>query len=151
MNKMSNNLMLINKLILFNKSMLDEDVDALYFVDKLSFDLRFINSSLDNIWIEYLKFKDIYSKDDLIKTYSFTLKRFYNLLDKIVKNPEIIKSYRLDNSIISSFISNLKNKMELIQEHNSRATLLDNQEQCINEEEYMLLLSGNEDDEKGPG
>jgi hypothetical protein len=147
MNKMSNNLMLINKIILFNKSMLDEDIDPEFFIDKINFDLRFINSNLDNIWIEYLKFKDIYSKDDLLKTYSFTLKRFYNLLDKIIKDVEIIKNFKLENSMIVAFINNIKNKMELISEHNSRATLLENKEQCINEEEYMLLF--NDDDQSG--
>lgn len=138
--------MLVNKLIIFLENMLDEDINYDYFQSKLTFDLNFINTCMDDFWLEYLKFYDLYRKDNFVKTYTFLLKRFNKLLTIIIKNKTIITNFKLDTTMLDVFIDNVRNKLETVSDHNIRLKLAKTEGQCINEEEYMLLLNDlNED------
>jgi|GEM_PF-1664192 len=145
MSKMSSNLMLINKIIIFDKSILDEDIDYRYFTEKVIFDINFINKCLEEFWNEYLKFSDIYKKDDFIKSYSFTLKRYYKYLLKILDSTAGIKNLNIEVESVKVYLNNIKEKIDFISDHKSRSEMFGSTEQFINEEEYHLLLDNDDE------
>jgi hypothetical protein len=146
MYKMPTNLMILNKILIFCESMIEEDFNGEFFSDKLTYDLDFVNIKLNNFWDEFLRFMDIYERDNFLKTYSFTLKRFKNLLERLIdmkSNPNKIKA---DTPGIKDILLNINDKLDQIKKHKIRLKLNQSGEQLINEEEYSMLLEMNDDD-----
>ena len=148
MHKMITNLMMVNKIIIFCDSMIDDDINGEYFSDKLNFDINFINSLIANFWDKYLKFIDIKQKNNFLEIYFFVLKRFYKLLYRIKKNRTSYEDYNVSELVINDILESINNKIKLIKEQDSRAKLSNTEKQCINEEEYSLLFENFEQEEQ---
>ena len=140
MDKMETNLMMISKILLFSNNLLEEDIDYKYFSDLFSYNINFINNRLNDFWDEYIKFIKIHETNNFIKTYYFILKRFNKFLLKLKES--ILKSddFHIDEVEINSILNSIKNRINLIKEHNYRLRSIDSEKQFINEEEYSILF-----------
>jgi len=145
MYKMPTNLMFINKIMIFCENMLDEDIDGECFSEKLMFDLEFINQKLLDFWEEYLKYVDIYERDNFLKTYSFSLRRFKNILEKVVRNMPLHNGLSIDDNSINKILFNIIENIQQIKSHKNKIKIAGSEQQIINEEEYSLLFQ--KDDE----
>ncbi|MCK4797450.1 MAG: hypothetical protein KAT05_08720 [Spirochaetes bacterium] len=146
MYKMPANLMMINKIIIFSDSMIEEDINEEFFSEKLIFDIEFINKRLSDFWDEYLKFIDIYERDNFIKSYSSVLKRFYKLLHKIKEFIPLTNNFYIDERMTNGIIENIRNRINLIKDHRDRLKLVNTEKQIINEEEYSMLFENFEEE-----
>ncbi len=137
--KLNNNLLLINKMILFYNNLLEEDIDLELFLTQVDYNNMCINNLLDEIWDEILKKIDEHQNDNITKTYYFTLKRFHKLLfDYKPKMKELNKNKLLDN--LNNILNEIQKKINLIRENKFQIKSGQFSKQFINEEEYSLLL-----------
>ena len=146
MYKMPANLMMINKIIIFSDSMIEEDINEEFFSEKLIFDIEFINKRISDFWDEYLKFIDIYKRDNFIKSYSSVLKRFYKLLHKIKEFIPLTNNFYIDERMTNGIIENISNRIILIKDFRDRLKLVNTEKQIINEEEYSMLFENFEEE-----
>lgn len=140
MNKIINNLMVINKMIIFCENILKDDIDEAYFTDKLEYDINYINNLISALYQEYLKHILEYKEENILKTYSATLHRFNKFLKKIDGNDALIKRFSINLSIFNSIVRDVTARIELLKEHEERKKLAQSQGQYINEEEYNMLF-----------
>ena len=137
--RLNNNILLINKFILFLQNTLEDDIDLEIFVDMMYNIINNINIIIDDTWDEYLKKVDEYNNDKILKTYYFVLKRFQKYLfefkdkTKSTKDPKL-----LDN--LKNIIENIQNRINLIRDNKFIIKSGKFTKQFINEEEYSLLL-----------
>lgn len=146
MYKMTANLMMINKIMIFCENMLDEDINGECFSEKLMYDLEFINQKLLEFWEEYIKYVDIYERDNFLKTYSFSLRRFKNILEKVVKNMPLSNGLKIDEKIINSILYAIIKNIKEIKNHKNKIKIAGTEQQIINEEEYSILFQNMDDD-----
>lgn len=146
MYKMPTNLIFINKIMIFCESMLEEDINGEFFSEKLMFDLEFINRKLLDFWEEYLKYVDFYERDNFLKTYSFSLRRFKNILEKVVKNMPLYNGLKIDDNSINNILSAIIENIQQIKTHKNKIKIAGTEQQIINEEEYSLLFQNLDED-----
>lgn len=145
--KLNNNLLLINKFILFLQNSIEDDIDIEVFTDMMYNICNNLNVLLDDSWDEYLKKADEYNNDKVIKSYYFVLKRFQKHLfafkDKI-RSSNDLKLF--DN--LKYIIDNIQNRINLIRDNKFIIKSDKFSKQFINEEEYSLLLKDLDNEEK---
>jgi hypothetical protein len=140
MHNMINNLMTLNKVIIFVENMIDDDINPEFFSLKINSDLDFVNSRVNDFWDEYLKDTEAYKKENFIKTYTFVLKRFYTLMKKFEKNMIFPGSYKIDETLVDFYLNNIQEKLGMLNNYNTRSRIVNTKKQCINEEEYSILF-----------
>ena len=133
------NLMMVNKIIIFFENMINEEVDFEFFTDKIIFDINFIDTSLNKLFDRFIKEVSYYSNDNIIKIYFSCIKKFYRLLGDISKKKEIISNQKLHNSLFDIKV-NLEKRLDNIRNFNVRTSIKQFDKQCINEDEYNMLL-----------
>ena len=143
--KIINNLISINKLVLFQNNLIDEDIDIDLFSSQIKFNLNFTILMLDSFWDEYTKFVDVYEKENFVKTYYFTLKRLHKFLYKLKDNNSFLNKAKLEESEVKEIIIKIQNRINLIRENKFNIKYADTKKQCINEEEYFILFNKNDD------
>ncbi|HOJ64089.1 MAG TPA: hypothetical protein PLE45_06680 [Spirochaetota bacterium] len=138
--KINNDLMILNKYLIFFEDLVDEDVDYNLFSTKIFSDITFINGGLNMLFDEFVKYNSYFDNENILKIYYSSLKRFYRILLKVLKNYELLNSVQRDISSIIEIRDSLEKKMESIKSFNNRKKIISKDKQCINEEEYSLLL-----------
>lgn len=137
--KLNNNLLLINKMILFYNNLIEEDIDLDLYINQLDYNMLCINNLLDELWDELLKKIDENKDENIIKTYYFVLKRFHKLLFNLKS-----KTYDFNNNKLLENITNIleeiQKKIYLIRDNKFQIKSGQFSKQFINEEEYSLLL-----------
>ncbi|HNZ27214.1 MAG TPA: hypothetical protein PK385_04725 [Spirochaetota bacterium] len=134
------NLMNVQKIIIFTETLLEEDIDYNLFSKKIINDIEFIDSSLNIIYGEFIKNVKYYSNDNLIKIYYSCIKRFYKMLGRVSKNEDLLNSNLNFIHILKSVKRSLEKRLEYVRNFNYRIANKDSDKQCINEEEYSILL-----------
>jgi hypothetical protein len=137
----SNDLIVMNKLILFSNNILDEDIDINMFKNYLYETNDFICNTLNILWSDFLKNDELIEKENFIKSYYFVIKRFQKFLfrfnDLINKN----KNYALfENEEINNIINFNQEKINVIRDNKYNISSISSINQYINEEEYSKLL-----------
>jgi len=137
--KILNNLNALNKIILQNINIFDEDIDLNFFEKIIIDNVNFIFSSLNEIWLEFLRNYEVFEKENFIKSYYFAMKRFQKLLYKIVETNEKNNNFKKNIEEIKKNISFNMQRFVLIRENKFKPNLLE-ENQLINEEEYNILF-----------
>ena len=143
--KITNDLMILNKYIIFVESILDEDIDYTIFATKIFYDITFINCSLNILFEEFTKNLNYFENENLVKIYYSSIKRFYKIVIKVLENHNLISSMQKDFSIIKDIKIFLENRIENIKNFNNRKNIVSKEKECINEKEYSLLLESLDD------
>ena len=133
------NLMMVNKIIIFFENMINEEVDFEFFTDKIIFDINFIDTSLNKLFDRFIKEVSYYSNDNIIKIYFSWIKKLYRGLGDISRKREIISNQKLHNSLFDIKV-NLEKRLDNIRNFNVRTSIKQFDKQCINEDEYNMLL-----------
>jgi hypothetical protein len=142
----SNNLILVNKIILFTDNVLNENSDIIFFHDYIASANSFIHISLVKLWNEYLKNIEDLEKENFLKSYFFTLKRFQKYLHKVKNSIDSNVKFKIFSiEEIEKMITINQEKISLIRANNYRIKSNDNKEQYINAEEYSFLLEKEDD------
>ena len=147
MKKIISNLMMLNKIIIFIDSMIEDTIDGEFFYEKVNYDITFTNYLINHFWDAILRQVNTEEKDNFLRTYFFILKRFYKLLYKINNDIEKYKEYKIDKIELNDILENCNKKIKLIKEQDSRMKLSNTEKQFINQEEYSLLFQKFEEDE----
>ncbi len=145
--KLNNNIILINKFILFLQNSIEDDIDIEIFIDMMYNNCNNINIILDDAWDEYLKKADEYNNDKIIKTYYFVLKRFHKFLFEFKEKVQSLNDSKLLNNL-KSIINNIQNRIDIIRDNKFIIKTGKFSKQFINEEEYSLLLKDLDKEEK---
>lgn len=143
------NLMVINKTIIFLDNMIDEDINFNLFMDKIKFDINFLNDKFLELWNNDFKVVDNSSDNNenhnYVKTYYFILRKYFRLLNKIRDNQKIFNDMNFDISKFNFIYDNVYEKIYTLSQQNKRFKIRNTEKQFINEEEYNLLLKNNEE------
>lgn len=134
------NLIMLDKIILFCDTLFEEDVNEEYFADKFKYDIEFIHSFFIEYSDEYTRLKDKTEKEQFIKSYFYSIKRFYKLLNKIKKDTAKAERYSMNQNVFNDIFENTKKRIDQIKNQDERFKMIDTEKQLINEEEYELLL-----------
>ena len=143
--KIINDLMCINKLVLFQNSFIEDDIDIDFFASQIKYNLNFTILMLDKLWDEYTKFVDVYEKENFVKTYYFTIKRLHKYLYKLKSNNSFLNKSNLEETEIKEIIEKIQSRINLIRENKFNIKYADTKKQCINEEEYSILFEKDTD------
>jgi len=133
--KIVNNLMMINKIIIFCENMLEEDIDSSQFSEKLYNDINFINYKIIYLFEEYTKNILEFKRENIQKIYYSTMKRFLKLINKTIGG-----NWEISKSSLEAIRKNIEEIIISIKNLNDRIVLSNTEKQCINEEEYAMLL-----------
>jgi len=140
-----NDLMILNKYLIFLEGIIEEDVDYLLFGTKIFSDITFINGSLNALYEECFK-NNYLENENILKIYFSSIKRFHRILTRILNNYNLLNSIQRDTNFIKDIKSNLEKNIENIKNFTIRKDIVKKEKQCINEEEYNLLLNSIEED-----
>ncbi len=138
--KLTLDLMVINKIIIFSENLIEEDVDYSIFTTKIFNDIDFINNSLNLLFDEFVKNIKHYNNDNVFKIYYSCIKRFHRIISKIIKNRDLMVYSPRNIDFINNIKIDLEKKIEDVKNFNERKNLTVNEKQCINEEEYNILF-----------
>lgn len=141
-----NDLMMLNKYLIFVEELLREDLDYILFATKIFSDITFINCGLNALYEECFM-NNSFENENFLKIYFSSIKRFHRILTMILNNYNLLNSIQRDINFIKDIKNNLEKNIENIKNFNERKNLIKKNKECINEEEYTLLLNSIEENQ----
>lgn len=138
--RINNDLMVLNKYLIFFESIVDEDIDYELFATKIFSDVTFINGSINFLFEELIRNIKYFEDENILKIYYSSLKRFQRIIIKLLQNYELLNSIQRDIKFIKEIKVTLEKKIDNIKNFHERKIRVSKERQCINEEEYSLLL-----------
>lgn len=132
-------IMMLNKMITFIDNMISDAINLDFFIEKINFDLYFINQKVSEFWGESFKYKN--QDDSSDKSFYYVLKKFLRLLNNIKNRSEIYNSYTFDRNNFSYIYETISERLHLLNKREMLSKIKNTEKQFINEEEYNLLLN----------
>lgn len=144
MNRITADIIYINKMIIFDENLIKDDIDPIFFSDKLNFDINYTNKLFSLIFKDFMQNGKTFKEKYVLNLFLSSLKRFYKFILKFKETPKLSTEFIIDNAILDKVISNLEELISQIISFSSRAQMVNSERQYINKEEYSLLLGEKE-------
>ncbi len=139
MNDNVKELLILNRMLIFNKLVTDNLVKAEVYVTKIETEMKFIGFRLESLFNAL-----VLSHHDLKKyhkVYCNVFKKYCIFADSILINDTFMNNNKFDYKVIMSLSRDIKDYYEKIKNNSNIDKKSDTNSQYINENEYTLLLS----------
>ena len=139
------NLMLVDKMIMFNEYYMEHLVETDIFQEKIENDVRFISRTLDELFENFLQLKNSGERKTQYKLFYSSYVRFRMNLEQLY---EYFSGKSSNSARYELFLKTLETvhlKIRFLKNYNFQTNEYRTEKQYINENEYAILLQAMEE------